>query len=1579
MKKRRPPYLIILALVIIGIVTVLVDVADLLRTQVLRAPEILSPIKLIRLESDPVQFDIYYEHLKDEQPDDIGILIISALISADEVLSNETYIIDQLLLLTGEEEIIDSLGSQNIYVRNMRQQSTTKLGTLITNIPAGQYISLEYDTDTQGRRITQFDNPPAIDFPLDYHSFQNPTNELLYVSTANYHSILSPLERIYTKTESIPHGAMLLPDTITTMQTLDSLSVNTLIAKSISRETPRLRVEQSQIIVPGIPENNLNTLIIRYLPANGKWLYKSFLLSASTDITLPVPVEDLTDFYSELEYSFAYISNAHNTLNLDYPYNSLISDGYPVFYRTKYVTLMPELYANTSSLEFELTVNTYPNPEGIYIAVIATEQLTSLEEVVHQLLQKQSLLIFDEPTVSYMARVSDPANLPHINLVGKNNQIWSSRINEPNLNLISEDFESIELIPDDAAIPELEVVNLLSGDKLICLVKTDSGSHSVSPISGYQALTTDCLIAARRAGLLEGRIYPIHYQADNNQLKALKHFDYDENLSAQEPIIRDYKPLANSLSLTSILGRDTVKLLVSPDKDFDNFVSVNMSAMDINTYAIPSLPGCDVYCYLKVLSVPREDANILLGYASETLLYATDPEPLIQVCFANQDLVDKVYNPSDLELQILMKDSEPIDMTYQASTGCYELILNEDLNSSEDGTRIFLSLSDFVYRSPELDPNTIVIHSNGLASNHITIPPQRHYLSLSNGSEQQLLLRNLIYEHASLSTKDQPSISNVNQTSYQISLMGRNTTLFSQNRGSIIIQKQGSIPYFLQEIDVPSTLNESVLFPDREYTLAVPNTIRFFPTDELVVQGFSEADKLVHLTLDIPKKSIAKIFLEDIFRPDILIQQDIQDGITFAPDSGFMSLKNPTGSISIPLRLNIVRVTDTEIYGSTFPPTPVPDDIDVAFIDTRLILSINHPENIPSGDLINPIVIPRAPRGFGYQEQLDLLGIEDQVSFQAADSKFFNDNCDEIFSFDTQTRTLSADVPVNTDLDYCFFQITVKYLTRETFAEMEISTDLVYLIPISASAAEKTEVEIIRIPIDKDVFDVDQVINLIKPLESLVETGPDFIDALDDTGLIRPIGDLNISFDEASQQLLLSGSGDALKKSTSRFVRAIEKESGRIVLFELVFLSVQSQEIFIPIVREFPNQIDIPVVLDHEGFSEEEIATAVVVTDALSTVAAVDENNSLLIYGLEELNDQVFTVLMEREDTTPSEFVEFEEKVTGIEADVEPDVISIDFVLQIIEPESITLQPVDLRTDRSISLDIRTFVPGSRDLVASQVPDFLKRRGNILTGRTPGVATEIEVLLKDYSNVRNIILPLNIVEPEPIIEDEDDEDPGFGYGYDDEDEDDIDLHGSPEETDCFPDISHQPLEYQEAICLAKDFKIVSGSGGLFKPNDVINRAEVSKVLVTGPLVIFNILSQSEVDRINSEFTRQSFSDVPRSAWFYGFIETVKSVGIFDGYPDGSFRAGNSLIQAEAAKVIVNTLDKLKPEALTGADSIAENSFPGDIWFAPFVRILNNNGGDLAAYFEIAELAQPITRAQFIYNLMILLDSKAGSL
>lgn len=114
--------------------------------------------------------------------------------------------------------------------------------------------------------------------------------------------------------------------------------------------------------------------------------------------------------------------------------------------------------------------------------------------------------------------------------------------------------------------------------------------------------------------------------------------------------------------------------------------------------------------------------------------------------------------------------------------------------------------------------------------------------------------------------------------------------------------------------------------------------------------------------------------------------------------------------------------------------------------------------------------------------------------------------------------------------------------------------------------------------------------------------------------------------------------------------------------------------------------------------------------------------------------------------------------------------------------------------------------------------------------------------------------------------------------------------------------------------------VISGTGdGYLKPDATINRAEFLKIL----------LEATDKDLIDPR--PNSFLDVHPEHWFYQYVETAKSLGWIDGYPNGTFGPGNLINRAEMAKLINQAFD------------ISTTTEPTDRhWYDSHVRALYGN-------------------------------------
>lgn len=84
--------------------------------------------------------------------------------------------------------------------------------------------------------------------------------------------------------------------------------------------------------------------------------------------------------------------------------------------------------------------------------------------------------------------------------------------------------------------------------------------------------------------------------------------------------------------------------------------------------------------------------------------------------------------------------------------------------------------------------------------------------------------------------------------------------------------------------------------------------------------------------------------------------------------------------------------------------------------------------------------------------------------------------------------------------------------------------------------------------------------------------------------------------------------------------------------------------------------------------------------------------------------------------------------------------------------------------------------------------------------------------------------------------------------------------------------------------------------GTYRAGNKVTRGQAAKILTVA----------LKMPLINP--ATPTFKDVPKSNGFYQHIETLAAAGIIGGYPDGTFKGGNSLTRAQMAKIVSNSFD-----------------------------------------------------------------------
>jgi hypothetical protein len=159
--------------------------------------------------------------------------------------------------------------------------------------------------------------------------------------------------------------------------------------------------------------------------------------------------------------------------------------------------------------------------------------------------------------------------------------------------------------------------------------------------------------------------------------------------------------------------------------------------------------------------------------------------------------------------------------------------------------------------------------------------------------------------------------------------------------------------------------------------------------------------------------------------------------------------------------------------------------------------------------------------------------------------------------------------------------------------------------------------------------------------------------------------------------------------------------------------------------------------------------------------------------------------------------------------------------------------------------------------------------------------------------------------------------------------------------------------YEKSVNALCEKGIINGyPDGTFGVDKTINRAEFTKIV---------LLAKGEVIKKCNK-NEKPFPDVSEG-WFCEYVKTAKEENILDGYPDGTFKPGNTINKVEAAKMLVNALI-----GKTNAHTVPT------MWYKPFItKLCDKVPDDVCDIIKPAEEAgKKITRGEMailVYNLI----------
>jgi hypothetical protein len=180
----------------------------------------------------------------------------------------------------------------------------------------------------------------------------------------------------------------------------------------------------------------------------------------------------------------------------------------------------------------------------------------------------------------------------------------------------------------------------------------------------------------------------------------------------------------------------------------------------------------------------------------------------------------------------------------------------------------------------------------------------------------------------------------------------------------------------------------------------------------------------------------------------------------------------------------------------------------------------------------------------------------------------------------------------------------------------------------------------------------------------------------------------------------------------------------------------------------------------------------------------------------------------------------------------------------------------------------------------------------------------------------------------------------------------------------FTDVPQTNPSYVSITFLRQQNILGGYSDGTFKPDQLVNRAEALKILLTG-----------NKTQLPASVTTPSFKDYSASAWFAPYVEAAKSIGIVSGNPDGTFAPSRNVTRAEFLKMLL-TLNSLKTDKWANQQMFTD--VPANAWYAAYMNYAGQAGLIAKDSKNMLYPSQALTRAdvaEIYYLLFVIRNDK----
>ncbi|MFA4815409.1 MAG: S-layer homology domain-containing protein [Candidatus Gracilibacteria bacterium] len=172
----------------------------------------------------------------------------------------------------------------------------------------------------------------------------------------------------------------------------------------------------------------------------------------------------------------------------------------------------------------------------------------------------------------------------------------------------------------------------------------------------------------------------------------------------------------------------------------------------------------------------------------------------------------------------------------------------------------------------------------------------------------------------------------------------------------------------------------------------------------------------------------------------------------------------------------------------------------------------------------------------------------------------------------------------------------------------------------------------------------------------------------------------------------------------------------------------------------------------------------------------------------------------------------------------------------------------------------------------------------------------------------------------------------------------------------FSDVSTAHTHYAAIMSLVEQGILEGYADGTFLPGKEVNRAEALKIILLGTGV--EVTGESTAGIL--------FSDVSEGDWFFDYVSTAVSLGIIQGYDDGTFKPEQTVNRAEAIKMLLAAagLETSMPTSAAFLDTPVTEWFSG---YATYAKTWNIQPPQTDGLWHPEEAITRANLAEMVYR------------